>query len=107
MRRAARGMEVVRSHRRDTDALRQAADLLDELAAAGKFCEVAGVDEGVPVVRPPLKVTDRWRSSLTCPRPWRGWCRWSGRRSFGLDEDRPDGSQPMTVVWEGASSYRG
>ena len=23
------------------------------------------------------------------------------RQAFGLDEDRPDGSQPMTVVWEG------
>jgi hypothetical protein len=23
------------------------------------------------------------------------------RQAFGLDEDRPHGSQPMTVVWEG------
>jgi hypothetical protein len=36
------GVEVVGSHRRDIDVLRQAADLLDELAAAGKFGEVAG-----------------------------------------------------------------
>jgi hypothetical protein len=23
------------------------------------------------------------------------------RQAFGLDDDKPDGSQPMTVVWEG------
>jgi antitoxin (DNA-binding transcriptional repressor) of toxin-antitoxin stability system len=76
---------VVRSHRRDIDALREAAPvLLSELSA--------------PVLN--LKVTERSRViadlSTTMARlvPLE-------RQGFGLDEDKRDASQSMTVVWEG------
>lgn len=56
---AGRGVAIVRIHRRDIQATRQAvADLLEEVATAGKLCEVS-TDEGVPVAKPLLRVTDR------------------------------------------------
>jgi hypothetical protein len=81
---AAIGVAVVRSHRFDINALRQAAvGLLDDLRL-----DLA------------LKVTERSRviadlsSAMARLVPLE-------RQAFGLDEDRPGGSQPMTVVWEG------
>jgi hypothetical protein len=80
---------VVRSHRRDIDALRRAAVVLSELSA--------------PLLLN-LKVTERLAViadlSMTMARlvPLE-------RQAFGLDEDKPDASQSMTVVWEGMPGH--
>jgi hypothetical protein len=95
---AAIGVEVVRSHRLDIARLRQAAaGLLDELGLRGSPAEWQLSGEEGPIL---LKVTDRSRvvSDLAAIMarliPLE-------RQAFGLDEDRPGGSQPLTVVWEG------
>lgn len=95
---AAIGVAVVRSHRRDIGGLRQAAaGLLDELGLRGPPQEWQLSGEEGPLL---LKVGDRTRviadlsrcMALLIPLE---------RQAFGLDEERPGGSQPMTVVWEG------
>lgn len=95
---AAIGVAVVRSHRQDIEAVRKAAaGLIDELGLRGPPAEWQLSGEQGPVL---LKVTDRSRvlSDLAAIMarliPLE-------RQAFGLDEDRPGGSQPMTVVWEG------
>lgn len=95
---AAIGVAVVRCHRRDIEALRNAAGgLLDELGLRGPPQEWQLSGEQGPIL---LKVTERSRVisdlAATMARliPLE-------RQAFGLDEDRPGGSQPMTVVWEG------
>lgn len=75
---AARGVEVVRSHRVDIDSLRKAAATL--LAALG---------EG-------LKVTERSRVIADLSQAMARLVPLE-RQAFGLDEDRPDGSQ--SVGW--------
>jgi hypothetical protein len=87
---AAIGVELVRSHRRDIAGLRGAVgELLDELGAAGKMCEVAGVEEGVAVAMPLLKITDRSRVIAELARAMALLVPLE-RQAFGLDEDRPD-----------------
>jgi hypothetical protein len=81
---AAMGVAVVRSHRMDINALRQAAaGLLDDVR----------LDLG-------LKITDRARVIAELAMAMARLIPLE-RQAFGLDEDRPHGSQPMTVVWEG------
>lgn len=98
---AARGVEVVRSHRYDIARLREAAAvLLAELRPAPPQGAPAQRDGTDGILLVPLKVTDRSRviSDLSAAMarlvPLE-------RQAFGLDEDKPQGSQPMTVVWEG------
>ena len=81
---AAIGVAVVRSHRADIAGLRQAAaGLLDDVR----------LDVG-------LKVTDRARVIAELAMAMARLIPLE-RQAFGLDEERPGGSQPMTVVWEG------
>jgi hypothetical protein len=81
---AAMGVAVVRSHRYDINALRQAAaGLLDDVRSD-----------------PGLKVTERARVIAELAMAYARLVPLE-RQAFGLDEDRPQGSQPMTVVWEG------
>jgi hypothetical protein len=84
---------VVRSHRRDIDALRQAAaELLSELRAPTQR-DKDGVLVVVPLIHRSRVIADL-SSAMARLVPLE-------RQAFGLDEDRPHGSQPMTVVWEG------
>ena len=95
---AAIGIAVVRSHRSDIDRLRKAATgLIDELGLRGPPAEWQLSGEKGPML---MKVLDRSRvlSDLAAIMarliPLE-------RQAFGLDEDRPGGSVPMTVIWEG------
>jgi hypothetical protein len=87
---AAMGVAVVRSHRIDINALRVAAV---ELLAQVQW-EI-GNAQAVP-----LKITDRSRVIADLSAAMARLVPLE-RQAFGLDEDRPGGSQPMTVVWEG------
>jgi hypothetical protein len=87
---AAIGVAVVRSHRHDINALRVAAV---ELLAQVQW-EI-GNPQAVP-----LKITDRSRVIADLSAVMARLVPLE-RQAFGLDEDRPQGSQPMTVVWEG------
>jgi hypothetical protein len=90
---AAIGVAVVRSHRRDIDALRQAAAwLLGELGAPTQRDE-DGVLVVVPLIHRSRVIADL-SSAMARLVPLE-------RQAFGLDEDRHHGSQPITVVWEG------
>jgi hypothetical protein len=95
---AAIGVAVVRSHRGDIAAVRKAAaGLISELGLRGPPAEWQLSGAEGPML---LKINDRSRvlSDLAAIMarliPLE-------RQAFGLDEDRPGGSQPMTVVWEG------
>lgn len=95
---AAIGVELVRSHRRDIAAVRKAAtDLLDELGLRGppEEWQLSGAQG-----RLLLKITDRSRVASDLAAILARLIPLE-RQAFGLDEDRPGGSQPMTVVWEG------
>jgi hypothetical protein len=86
---AAIGVAVVRSHRRDIEAVREAAaGLLSLLLAPARD----GADE-IPLIHRSRVIADL-SAALARIIPME-------RQAFGLDEDRPHGSQPMTVVWEG------
>ena len=90
---AAIGVAVVRSHRRDIDALRQAAaELLRELRAPTQRDEDR-VLVVVPLIHRSRVIADL-SSAMARLVPLE-------RQAFGLDEDRPGGSQPITVIWEG------
>jgi hypothetical protein len=90
---AAIGVAVVRSHRRDIDALRQAAaGLLGELGTPTQRDE-DGVLVVVPLIHRSRVIADL-SSAMARLVPLE-------RQAFGLDEDRPHGSQPIMVVWEG------
>lgn len=95
---AAVGVAVVREHRGDIAAVRKAATgLIDELGLRGPPAEWQLSGAEGPML---LKINDRSRvlSDLAAIMarliPLE-------RQAFGLDEDRPGGSVPMTVVWEG------
>lgn len=90
---AAIGVAVVRSHRQDINALRvAAAELLGEISTGTERDE-----DGVLVVIP---LTHRSRVICDLSAAMARLVPLE-RQAFGLDEDRPGGSQPMTVVWEG------
>jgi hypothetical protein len=78
------------------DALRQAAALLAEVAP-GARAQHDGA-EGILVV--PLRVIDRSRDIADLSQAMARLVPLE-RQAFGLDEKRPHGSQPMTVVWKG------
>jgi hypothetical protein len=91
---AAIGVAVVRSHRRDIENLRAAAaGLLHDLRP-----RVGPDADGIMIL--PLKITDRSRVIADLSAAMARLVPLE-RQAFGLDEDRPQGSQPMTVVWEG------
>ena len=92
---AAIGVAVVREHRRDIEGLRKAAaELLSELRPKPQEASAQwdGADE-VPLIHRSRVIADL-SAAMARLVPLE-------RQAFGLDEDRPGGSQPMTVVWEG------
>lgn len=92
---AAIGVTVVRSHRRDIENLREAAaGLLAELRPnpQGEPGRWDGADE-IPLIHRSRVIADL-SAAMARLVPLE-------RQAFGLDEDRPGGSQPMTVIWEG------
>jgi hypothetical protein len=95
---AAMGVAVVRSHRRDIEALREAAGgLLEELGLRGPPQEWQLSGAQGPIL---LKVGERSRVIADLAATMARLIPLE-RQAFGLDEDRPGGSEPMTVVWEG------
>jgi hypothetical protein len=103
---AAIGVAVVRSHRRDIEALREAAaGLLGELFHSHRPPQT----DAPPQADGPPEGVEKWvpiplihRSRVICDLS-AAMARLVPleRQAFGLDEDRAHGSQPMTVVWEG------